>query len=58
MPEVEIHDVAFERRTSIVMEALRARLAMYGGLRHPVKRVVGPIEEITTIAVGRQIVRD
>ncbi len=47
MPEVEARDVAFERRMSLVMEAqaTRAWLATYGGLRHPVKRIVGPIEQ-------------
>src|SRR5215467_7756824 len=45
MPEVELHEVAFERRMRIMMEALRARLAMQGRLCHPVKRVASPMEK-------------
>src|SRR5262249_52680631 len=45
MPEVQLQDVALDRRIRIVMDAPRAGLAMYGGLRHPVKRIVGPVEE-------------
>src|SRR5215468_5437576 len=44
VPEVQVDDFAFECRTSRVMDALRARLAMDGRLCHPVKRVAGPIE--------------
>jgi len=46
MPEVQVHDVAFECRMSIMMQGrpLPNCLPTYSGLRQPVKRIVGPVE--------------